>query len=135
MVKADNDSEAFVVEFLRVLSTGNLEKLRPMVHEEATWEPMGKSIPGAGLHVGRKGIIDDFLGPVRGLFHPGEPKVEILNMISKGNQVAAETRGVGTLNNGKKYDNRYVWIFELKDGQLYRLREYMDTAYILTVVD
>ena len=134
MVKAENASEEFVVRFLEVLSTGDLEKLRPMVHEEATWEPMGKSIPGAGLHVGRKGIIDEFLGPVRGLFEPGEPKVEILNMISKGPQVAAETQGRGTLKNGKAYDNRYVWIFELKDGMLYRLREYMDTAYILSVV-
>ena len=134
MVKPENASEEFVVKFIAVLSTGDLEKLRPMVHEDAVWTAMGKSIPGAGAHNGRKGIIDEFLAPVRGLFEPGEPKVEIQLMISKGPYVAAETRGVGTLKNGKPYDNQYVWVFELKDGQLYRLREYMDTAYIMSVV-
>ena len=32
--------------------------------------------------------------------------------------------------NGKTYDNRYCWVVDIKDGQIFAIREYMDTAYI-----
>ena len=134
MIKADNPNEAFVMKFFEVLSTGDLETLRPMVHPEATWTPMGQNIPGAGVHHGRKGIVDEFLGPVRGLFEPGEPKVTVTSLTSKGDMVVAECRGVGTLKNGKAYDNLYCWVYELKDGMMFALREYMDTAYIQSLM-
>lgn len=130
MVKATNKNEKFILKFLKTLSTGNLDKVRPLFHEEATWEVMSKGIPGEGTHVGHKGIIDDFLAPVRGLFEPGDPKVEVKTIISKGPIVVTETRGRGKLRNGKDYDNLYVWVYEIKDGKVYRLREYMDSHYI-----
>jgi ketosteroid isomerase-like protein len=32
-----------------------------------------------------------------------------------------------TLANGRPYDNDYCFIFELTDGRIRRVREYMDT--------
>jgi hypothetical protein len=130
MVKATNQNERFILKFLKTLSTGNLDRVRPMFHDEATWEVMSKGIPGEGTHRGKKGIIDDFLAPVRGLFEPGDPKVEVKTIISKGPIVVTETRGRGKLKNGKDYDNLYVWVYEIKHGKVYRLREYMDSHYI-----
>ena len=101
----------------------------------ASWEATSKSIPGAGITRGRDKIIDDFLAPVRGLFLPGDPKIEILRIFSKGNWVAAETQAHGTLASGKPYDNRYAWIVEIRDGKVCTLREYMDSAYILEQLD
>ncbi len=132
---ADSESEAVVRRFFEALNTGDLEKIRPNVHPEATWTPMGKTIPGAGVHKGRKGIVDEFLGPIRGLFVDGDPKNEINTLFSKGGMVLAETHGTGTFRNGKTYDNRYCWVVEVRDGMVFAIREYMDTAYILTVVD
>ena len=132
---ADTESEAAVRRFFEALNTGDLEKIRPNVHPDATWTPMGKTIPGAGVHVGRKGIVDEFLGPIRGLFVDGDPKNSIQNLFSKGDKVLAETHGTGTFRSGKVYDNRYCWVVEVKDGMILTIREYMDTAYILTVVD
>ena len=46
----------------------------------------------------------------------------------------AETEAIGELANGNHYHNRYAWIIEIKDDQVCHLREYLDTAYIMSVV-
>ena len=128
-------NEQLVRDFFATLSTGDLEALRARLHPDGSWEAMGTTIPGAGLTAGRDAVIDGFLAPVRGMFEPGDPKVEVKRMISSGDLVAAETEAIGMLSNGNRYHNRYAWIIEIKDDQVCHLREYMDTAYIMSVVD
>jgi len=128
------DSETVVRRFFDVLNTGDLEKIRACFHPDATWTPMAKTnIPGMGVHRGRSGIVDEFLAPVRGLFVDGDPKNTIENIFGKGDQVLVETHGTGTFRNGRSYDNRYAWIVQVKDGTIFAIREYMDTAYIASV--
>jgi uncharacterized protein len=130
MIQADTANERLVVDFFAKLSTGDLEKVRDLFHEEATWEAMVKDIPGVGVHRGRKGIVDDFLKPIRGMFAPGDPKVALTSIASKGALVIAESRGFGHVADGRPYDNLYCWAIEIKDGKIHRLREYMDSLYI-----
>ncbi len=131
MATAELPNEKLVEAFFDKLNDEDLEGLRPLLHPEATWTPMSTSdIPGAGAHVGHKGIIDEFLAPVRGLFEGKDPHNTIHSLFSKGNLVACETHGVGKLTNGKTYDNHYAWMIEVKDGQIFAIREYMDTAFI-----
>jgi len=116
------------------LNSDNLEKMRAFFHPDATWTPMAKTnIPGMGTHRGRTGIVDEFLAPVRGLFADGDPQNEIISLIGKGDLVAVETHGTGKFKNGRDYDNRYAWIVEIRDGMIFAIREYMDTAYIASI--
>lgn len=135
MSNEESTEERLLRVFFETLSASDLEGLRKQLHPEASWEATSKSIPGAGITRGRDKIIDEFLAPIRGLFLPGDPKVEILRIFSKGNWVAAETEAHGTLASGKPYDNRYAWIVEIRDGKICTLREYMDSAYILEQLD
>jgi uncharacterized protein len=73
----EEDNEKLVRTFFETLSTRDLERVRPMLHEDATWTVMATGIPGAGEKKGRKAIIDEFLAPVRGIFEDGDPKVSI----------------------------------------------------------
>jgi len=132
---AANTNEQIVRNFLNTLSTGDLERVRPLFHPDAIWKVMPKGIPGEGEHIGRDYIIDKFLAPVRGMFDPGEPKVEIDTLISQGSLVAAEIRGFGHMKNGKEYNNTYCWFFEVRDGMVYSIHEYMDSLYIKNLVD
>jgi uncharacterized protein len=91
-------------------------------------------VPGAGLTKGGDAVIDDFLRPVRGMFEPGDPKVHVKRTFSDGDIVGAETEAIGELANGNHYHNRYAWVIEIKDDMVCHLREYMDTAYIMSVV-
>jgi ketosteroid isomerase-like protein len=129
-MKADNPNERLVLDFFAVLNAGDLEPLRDMLHEEATWEPMVRDIPGSGTHRGKKGIIDEFLAPVRGMFEPGHPRVEVKTLASKGSLVMAETPGTGRLKDGRSYQNRYAWAIEIRDGKLFAIREYLDSFYV-----
>ena len=109
------------------MSNGDLEALRPLLHADGSWEATGRSIPGAGITQGRDKIIDEFLTPVRGLFEPGDPKINVLLIFRRGDWVAAETEAIGMLSNGNEYHNRYAWVIEIRDDKIYELREYMDT--------
>jgi ketosteroid isomerase-like protein len=117
-----------VRRFFSVLSDGDLEALRALLHPDATWEVM-RAVPGERFAAGRDTIVDDFLTPVRARFVAGDPKVTVRTLIASGELVAAETQADGTMLDGSEYHNRYAWMFEL-DGPLVRgVREYMDTAY------
>jgi uncharacterized protein len=134
MAQPKNAQEQTVVDFFRILSSGDLEALREFLHPDASWTPMLKpGIPGAGVHHPRDAIIDGFLAPVRGLFKPGDPKVHIDAIISDGDRIMVESSSTGTLSDGRKYDNLYAWAFELKDGKVWKIREYMDSAYVASL--
>jgi uncharacterized protein len=133
MIDPDNDNERVVMRFFEVLSAGNLEAVRDLLHVEATWKAQIRDVPGAGIHRGKKGIVDDFLRPIRGLFRPGDPKVIVDTLASKGSLVIAEARGVGKVADGRNYDNLYAWAFDIKDGKVYAIREYMDSHYVINL--
>jgi hypothetical protein len=134
MMKADNDNERLVLRFFEVLSAGDLEAVRDLLHEEVTWKPQIRDVPGAGVHRGKKGIVDDFLRPIRGLFRPGDPKVMVDTIASKGSLVIAEARGIGKTADGRDYDNLYSWAFDIKDGKILAIREYMDSHYVINLL-
>ena len=134
MVKASNANEAVVLDFLATLNTADLEGVRARLTEDATWIPQVRDIPGAGEYRGRDTIVDVFLAPIRGSFAEGDPKNEILSIASGGDRlVMVETHGTGALADGRPYDNRYAWAFEVRDGKVSAIREYMDSHYIATL--
>ena len=128
-VTAKNANEQLVLDFFVGLSSGDLDNIRPFLTDESVWQPMVKDIPGAGEYQGNQ-IIDDFLGPVRGMFNEGDPKVFVKALMSDGDMVAVESWSLGELPDGREYRNDYAWIFRLKDGKIARLHEYMDSHYV-----
>jgi ketosteroid isomerase-like protein len=130
MPAAKNANEQAVLDFFKTLSTGDLDALARQLHEDMSWEPMVRDIPGAGRWQGRDKVINEFLAPVRGTFRPGDPKVHVDALVSDGDRVMAETRASGERADGKPYANRYAWAFELRDGKILTVREYMDSLYV-----
>jgi uncharacterized protein len=127
-------NEQLVRDFFATLSTGDLEALRALLHPDGSWEVMARTVPGAGLTAGRDAVIDEFLAPVRSMFRPGDPKIDVKRTFSAGDLVCAETEATGVLSNGNDYHNRYAWVIAIRDDMVCDLREYMDTAYIESVV-
>ncbi len=95
MVTARTPQEQLVLDFFRILSSGDLEAIRATLHPDATWRPMVEGVPGAGVHGPRDKIVDEFLAPVRGLFVAGDPKTTVDRMVSTGDTVMCESRGSG----------------------------------------
>ena len=44
-----------------------------------------------------------------------------------------ESRGMGTLRDGRPYNNRYAWSIDVRDGRIFAIREYMDSHYVATL--
>jgi len=131
MGQTNTQSEATVMEFFSLLNAEDLEGVRALLTEDAAWLPQARDMPGAGEYRGRDVVVDEFLKPIRGLFAPGSPSNRILSMASNGALVLVETHGTGHLGDGRPYDNRYAWAFEVRDGRVAEIREYMDSYYIV----
>ncbi|MGC1460286.1 MAG: nuclear transport factor 2 family protein [Steroidobacteraceae bacterium] len=131
MSQSNTQAEAVVRKFFELLNAEDLEGVRALLTEDAAWLPQARDMPGAGEHRGRDAIVDGFLRPIRGLFAPGSPSNRILSMASNGSLVLAETHGTGHLLDGRLYDNRYAWAFELRGEKIAVLREYLDSYYIV----
>jgi len=130
MITANNEYEQVYMQFFETLSSGELEKIRATFHDDAVWQVQPKGILGEGSHRGKKAIVDEFLAPVRGMFKPGDPKLKVTSLASRGAMVIGELEAHGTFADGRPYDNLYVFVLEIKDGKVWRLREYMDSFYI-----
>ena len=131
MGQANTQSEAVVRTFFELLNAENLEAIRMLLTEDAAWLPQARDMPGAGEYRGRDVIVDQFLKPIRALFASGSPSNRILSMASNGDLVLVETHGTGHLSDGRPYDNRYAWAFEVRAGKVAVIREYLDSYYIV----
>lgn len=72
---------------------------------------------------------------VRALAHKTEgghtsAKLTIIGTVAEGNKVCVEARGDMILQDGRPYQNTYHHVLEFKDGLIYRINEYFDTAYV-----
>jgi ketosteroid isomerase-like protein len=130
-VEARSESERLVLRFFATLSAGDLEGVRRLLHAEATWQAQVRSVPGAGVHRGPGGIVDDFLTPIRALFRPGDPQILIDTIASRGDFVMLESHSGGYFADGRPYENLYAWAVEVRDGKIYALREYFDSHYVM----
>jgi len=55
-------------------------------------------------------------------------------MTAEGERVAVEAESRGRHVSGSFYNNLYHFLFEFRDGQLLRLKEYMDTEMVTDVL-
>ena len=131
MAEAEERHTALVRSFFETLSSGDLDRLAEFFEPDTTWTMawVKDDLPGSGRHVGVPGIIGEFLGPVRGMFEPGDPKVHVQNMFSAGPWVCVESYSTGKTLDGLVYENDYCWVFEVSNGKIDAMREYMDSHY------
>jgi len=122
-------AEELVRSFFATLSTGDLNRVATYFGADSTWTVCATEIPGAGTHRGRE-IVEEFLRPVRGMFAPGQPKVEITNLVAAGGWVALEAIGRGEFLSGTPYENHYSFWLEVEGGTIRTIREYMDSHYV-----
>jgi uncharacterized protein len=127
------DPKDVLRRFFATLSTGDYTAIGEFFGDDSVWM-VNNVVQGNPGQRGRQKIIYDFLQPVRdGLFEPGDPKVEVVRMISEGDWVAAETIAKGSLRNGNTYENYYAWVAQIDGEQVKFLKEYMDTSYAFEI--
>ena len=107
-------------------------RIRNVLTEDARWlAPAGNATQVAlgqpdDLLETPDGIVAFLTEQFRRLFPEGLA-VEFTSVIVDGSTVVFEQRTRGRVVNGRDYDNRYCWVFEMRGARVGVIREYMDT--------
>jgi ketosteroid isomerase-like protein len=110
----------------------NPETIRAVLTEDATWIAPERNATQVALGLAPDmletpdGIIAFLVDHFRRLF-PHGAQFEFTKVIAEGDTVVFEQRMTGSTINGRNYDNRYCWVFEMDGSRVRRIREYMDT--------
>jgi uncharacterized protein len=113
--------------FTAAVGAHDVERMGELLADDCTYEICGFELPGAGAYAKRQ--ILEILPGILSLFEDGSPEVEIVQLIGEGPWVAAESTAGGRFRNGVAYQNRYVILYEVVDGRVKTVREYMDTQH------
>jgi ketosteroid isomerase-like protein len=131
-VSPSSDDQAVVLSFFDALPEGR-EALERVFSADATWTVWG-DLPFSGVHRGRRAVLDDFHAVAGRLFDlDADGVLEVTGLIGEGPVVAAEFNYRTRTAIGRTYHNHYVEVFEVEDGLIKRVREYMDTNHLRSV--
>lgn len=104
---------------------GDVKTAFANMSDEISWLIPG-NLPGlSGLRKGKAEIMNFARGAAK--IFPGGLQCEIKRVYGDGNTVIIELTNRGKVFNGKDYENEYCFVFEVEDGKVRRVREYVDT--------
>lgn len=125
------DPKAAVTGFLEVFSEGVVEKTLDALTDDVTWWVSGKldgmsgSYDKAGFGKLIGGVADVYVAPL---------KITPTSLVAEGNRVAVEADSYAELKDGRVYDPRCHFLFEVApDGRIAVVHEYLDTKHAFDI--
>ena len=121
-------------------ASGDPARITELLHEDVIWvAPAGNATqvalglgdasdagaPRGNNDLGREQIVQFMAHNFARLFH--NVNNEFRSMIAEGTLVMTEHRLSAQLPNGRDYVNDYCFAYEVRDGKVVKIREYMDT--------
>lgn len=124
-------NKAVVTEFMEVFSRGDVDAILGFLTDDATWWVAG-AIEGISGEKD-KAAFGEMLGGLSTLTTAGAIALTPKALTAEGDRVAAETESYAEMTNGRVYNNLYHFVFELSDGRIRRVKEYLDTEHTRAV--
>jgi uncharacterized protein len=115
------------------LEKGNGRPFMDALADDARWNVIGSS-PWSGTYDGKQAIVDQLMRPLFGQF-AGEYTASASRVIAEDDVVVVEARGQATTKSGRPYNQTYCYVFQLRDGHVHELTEYIDTDLVNQVLD
>jgi len=117
---------------LEALKTRDPKRIAAVFTEDAEWIAPANNATAVALngpsHIVGGDEIARLIGTEIWTLFTANVKVELRGIYADGDVVIVENRMRATLSNGNAYDNDYCFVFEVENGLVRRVREYMDTA-------
>ncbi len=122
----------------QALASCDPDRIAAVLTEDAEWlSPPGNAVAVAlettNHMVGRAAIVRFFAEEFPRLF-VRDVGVTFHGSHAEGDRATVEATMTATLANGNHYINDYCFVFELRDGLIHRVREYVDTARAFRVI-
>jgi ketosteroid isomerase-like protein len=120
-------NKAIVADFLEAFSRGDVNGVLQRMADDATWWVAGTLNGMSGIY--EKQAFGALLRGVKTIYKAGAMQFEPKAMVAEDSFVAVEATSYAELNNGRIYSNQYHLLFEIRDGKVLRVKEYMDTQH------
>lgn len=125
-------SLTIIDDAFKAFASADPDRIASVLTEDAEWlSPPGNAIAVAlettNHMIGRKAIVRFFAEELPSLFAHGLTVVPV-GAHADGERATVEATVTATLSSGNHYANDYCFVFELRDGLVHRVREYVDTA-------
>jgi uncharacterized protein len=122
------------IDFLDAMGTRNTDALTRLLAEEAVWHtPPSTMPPYQGEHHGRPAVISFLVGAGGALFEKGTLRIEIIKLITEGDEVAIQCFMKARALAGFDYANQYAFFFRYSGDRIMEIWENADTAYVYGV--
>ena len=125
MPSTEANNKATVARFLDTFSQGNVEQTLGALADDVTWwvsggiEGMSGSYDKEGFGKLIGGVADVYVAPLR---------ITPTSMVAEGDRVAVEADSYAELKDGRVYDPRCHFLFQVTpDGRIALVHEYLDT--------
>lgn len=110
-------------KFMIALGSGDVETVKSLITDDIEAVCVGTSMVS-----GTRGYADIVgVGDLFKKITKAGIRFDILTMTAEEDRVSAEMQGHSDLVTGVPYNNQYHFLFFLRDGRIYRMKEYIDT--------
>jgi ketosteroid isomerase-like protein len=115
------DNRELVLAFLEAFGTFQPDKFLHFMTDDPTWRVFQNE------RRGRQAIAE--LADIAATLYPTGAEREIQAVVAEGDWVVVQSILRAITNKGEDYENYYVLIFELRDGRIDAVSEYLNSAY------
>ena len=129
-MSAIEQNKAAVNAFLDAMNRGDAAEIADAYTEDGYVWTMGNTLI-SGKNT--KQQIREFAGQIYQAF-PNGISFEVLTITAEDNRVAVEATSSGDHISGVHYSNSYHFLFQLRDGKIESLKEYMDTELVTDIL-
>ena len=119
-----------IVKLIEAMSAGNTRDIVAAYHPDGTVWTSGNTLISGTRNLEE---IKTFAPAVLEAF-PEKLNFTIKNIIAEGEFVAVEAESDGDHASGQHYHQHYHFLFEMRDGKVLRMKEYMDTELVTEVL-
>lgn len=116
-----SSNQQIVLDFLEAFGTYDPDKFLSFMTEQPTWRVFQSERRG-------RQAIAELAAIAAGLYPTGATR-EIQAVVSEGDRVVVQSILRAVTNKGEDYENYYVLIFELHDGRIDTVWEYLNLVY------
>lgn len=122
----EQDNKDLVSRFLENFSRGDVHAVLDAMSDDATWWTAGrlKGMSGtASKDIFGKGLPNLLAACKGGIV------ITPTAMTAEGDRVAVEADSKAETLTGREYQNQYHFLFEVREGKIAAVKEYMDTEH------
>ena len=125
-------SKKVVLDYLRAQGRGDDDAIAALLADDVQWRPP-VSVP-IGQPTGRETVMQTMAETGAKFFDLSTMKVEIKWIIAEGDKVVIRQSATAKATNGKDYENEYVWVYVVRDGQIAEIEEHVDSKRFVDTV-